>query len=159
MYSQCTEYFIEVFCHWEQDIQSKNTLIKPATYFTHEWSCKETLSLQAFIVKRVFILNIIAFKTGHSLEVGLQCKERSHWSVLSLRTRHSKLKDINYIRNLLYTWTKLQKETLCSQAFIVKRVFILNIIAFKTGHFLEMVQLMQRRQSLKLTIVETGHSR
>ena len=41
MYSQCTEYFIEVFCHWEQDIQSKNTLIKPATYFTHEWSCKK----------------------------------------------------------------------------------------------------------------------
>ena len=39
---------------------------------------KETLSLQAFIVKRVFIFNSIAFKTAHSLEVGRQCKEGSH---------------------------------------------------------------------------------
>ena len=39
---------------------------------------KETFSLQAFIEKRVFILNSIAFKTGHSLEVGRQCKEGSH---------------------------------------------------------------------------------
>ena len=54
---------------------------------------------------------------------------------------------------------KLQKDTISLWAFIVMRVFIFNIIAFKTGHFLEMVQLMQRRQSLKLTIVETGHSR
>ena len=30
---------------------------------------------------------------------------------------------------------KLQKETLCLQAFIEKRVFIFNSIAFKTGHF------------------------
>ena len=43
---------------------------------------KETLCLQVFIEKRVFILNSIAFKTGHSLEVGRQCKEGSHWSVL-----------------------------------------------------------------------------
>ena len=43
---------------------------------------KETISLWAFIVKRVFILNSIAFKTGHSLEVERQCKEGSHWSVL-----------------------------------------------------------------------------
>ena len=76
-----------------------------------------------------------------------------HWE------QNSRKKDINYIRNLLYTWTKLQKETLCLQPFIVKWVFIFNSIAFKTGHFLEMVQLMQRKQSLKLTIVETGHSR
>ena len=38
---------------------------------------KETLCLQVFIEKRVFILNSIAFKTGHSLEVGRQCKEGS----------------------------------------------------------------------------------
>ena len=43
---------------------------------------KETLCLQAFIEKRVFIFNSIAFKTAHSLEVGRQCKEGSHWSVL-----------------------------------------------------------------------------
>ena len=49
---------------------------------------------------------------------------------------------------------KLQKETLCLQAFIVKRVFILNSIAFKTGHFLEMVQLVHRTLSLQLTVVD-----
>ena len=49
---------------------------------------------------------------------------------------------------------KLQKETLCLQAFIVKRVFILNSIAFKTGHFLEMVQLVHRILSLQLTVVD-----
>ena len=63
-------------------------------------------------------------------------------------------KDINYIRNLLYTWTKLQKETLCLQSFIVKRSFILNSIASETGHFLEMVQLVHRILSLQLTDVE-----
>ena len=49
---------------------------------------------------------------------------------------------------------KLQKETLCLQAFIVKKVFILNSIAFKTGHFLEMVQLVHRILSLQLTVVD-----
>ena len=49
---------------------------------------------------------------------------------------------------------KLQKETLCLQAFIVKRVFIFNSIAFKTGHFLEMVHLVHRILSLQLTVVE-----
>ena len=49
---------------------------------------------------------------------------------------------------------KLQKETLCLQAFIVKRKFILNSIAFKTGHFLEMVQLVHRILSLQLTVVD-----
>ena len=39
---------------------------------------KETLSIQAFIVKRVFILNSIDFKTSHSLEVGRQSKEGRH---------------------------------------------------------------------------------
>ena len=42
----------------------------------------ETLCLKAFIEKRVFILNSIAFKTAHSLEVRRQRKEGSHWSVL-----------------------------------------------------------------------------
>ena len=54
------------------------TLIKHATYFTHEGSCKKTLCLQALTEKRVFILNCIAFKTAHSLEVGRQCKEGRH---------------------------------------------------------------------------------
>ena len=46
------------------------------------------------------------------------------------------------------------KETFSLQAFIVKRVFIFNSIAFKTGHFLEMVELVNRIQSLQLTDVE-----
>ena len=54
---------------------------------------------------------------------------------------------------------KLQKETLCLQAFIVKRSFILNSIASETGHFLEMVELDNRILSLQLTVVETRHSR
>ena len=54
------------------------TLIKHATYFTHEGSCKKTLCLQALTEKRVFILNCIAFKTAHSLEVGRQYKAGSH---------------------------------------------------------------------------------
>ena len=49
---------------------------------------------------------------------------------------------------------KLQKETLCLQAFIVKRSYILNSIASETGHFLEMVQLVHRILSLQLTVVE-----
>ena len=48
---------------------------------------------------------------------------------------------------------KLQKDTISLWAFIVMRVFIFNSIAFKTGHFLEMVQLMQRRQSLKYYVI------
>ena len=32
---------IAVNCRWEQDIQSKKTLIITATYFTHERSCKK----------------------------------------------------------------------------------------------------------------------
>ena len=54
------------------------TLIKSATYFTHGGSCKKTLCLQALTEKRVFILNSIAFKTSHSLEVGRQSKEGRH---------------------------------------------------------------------------------
>ena len=54
------------------DVENKTfkvkILIKSATYFAHEWSCKETLSLQPFIVKRSFILNSIASETGHFLE-------------------------------------------------------------------------------------------
>ena len=58
------------------------TLIKSATTLHMKEVEKETLCSQAFIEKRVFILNSIAFKTAHSLEVGRQCKEGSHWSVL-----------------------------------------------------------------------------
>ena len=49
---------------------------------------------------------------------------------------------------------KLQKETLCYQAFIVKSSFILNSIASETGHFLGMVELVNRILSLQLTVVE-----
>ena len=44
-------------------------------------------------------------------------------------------KEIDKTRNLLYTWRKLQKETICFQAFIVKRSFILNSIASETVTF------------------------
>ena len=53
---------------------------------------KEKLSKQAFIVKRSFILNSIAFNTGHSLEVGRQCKEVSHWSYSVIENKTFKLK-------------------------------------------------------------------
>ena len=49
---------------------------------------------------------------------------------------------------------KLQKDTISLWAFIAKRVFILSSIAFKTGHFLEMVQLLGRILSLQLTVIE-----
>ena len=56
---------------------------------------KETFCLQPFIVKRVFILNSIAFNTGHSLEVGRQCEEVSHWSYSVIENKTFKVKDIN----------------------------------------------------------------
>ena len=49
---------------------------------------------------------------------------------------------------------KLQKDTMILWAFIVKRVFILSSIVFKTGHFLEMVELVHRILSLQLTVAE-----
>ena len=49
---------------------------------------------------------------------------------------------------------KLQKETICFQAFIVERSFILNSIASETGHFLEIVKSVHRILSLLLTVVE-----
>ena len=49
---------------------------------------------------------------------------------------------------------KLQKDTISLWAFIVMRVFIFNSIAFKTGHFMEMVELLNRILSLQLTDVE-----
>ena len=49
---------------------------------------------------------------------------------------------------------KLQKDTISLWAFIVMRVFIFNSIAFKTGHFMEMVELVNRILSLQLTDVE-----
>ena len=63
-------------------------------------------------------------------------------------------KDINYIRNLLYTWMKLEKDTICLWEFIVKRVFILSSIASETGYLLEMVELVNRILSLQLTDVK-----
>ena len=49
---------------------------------------------------------------------------------------------------------KLEKDTISLWEFIVKRVFILSSIAFKTGHFLEMVELVNRILSLQLTDVK-----
>ena len=49
---------------------------------------------------------------------------------------------------------KLQKDTISLWAFILKRVFILSSIAFKTGQFLEMLELVNRILSLQLTDVE-----
>ena len=49
---------------------------------------------------------------------------------------------------------KLQKDTISLWAFIVKRVFILSSIASETGYSLEMVQSVQRRQSLKYSVIE-----
>ena len=63
-------------------------------------------------------------------------------------------KDINYIRNLLYTWMKLEKDTICLWEFIVKRVFILSSIASETGYLVEMVELVNRILSLQLTDVK-----
>ena len=73
---------IAVNCRWKQDIQGKDINKKHKLIYRWIKLQKETISLWAFIVKRVFILNSIAFKTGHSLEVERQCKEGSHWSVL-----------------------------------------------------------------------------
>ena len=82
----------------------------------------------------------------------MQRRQSLKYSVIGNKT--FKVKDINYIRNLLYTWMKLEKDTICLWAFIVKRVFILSSIAFKTGHFLEMLELVNRILSLQLTDVE-----
>ena len=49
---------------------------------------------------------------------------------------------------------KLEKDTISLWEFIVKRVFIQSSIAFKTGHFLEMVELLNRILSLQLTDVK-----
>ena len=49
---------------------------------------------------------------------------------------------------------KLQKETICLQAFIVKRSFILNSIASETSNFLEIVKSVHSILSLQLTVVE-----
>ena len=57
----------------------------------------------------------------------MQRRQSLKYSVIGNKT--FKVKDINYIRNLLYTWTKLQKDTISLWEFIVKRVFILSSIA------------------------------
>ena len=64
---------------------------------------KETLSLQAFIVKRVFIFNSIAFKTGHFLEMVEWVNRIQSLQLTDVESKTFKVKDINYIRNLLYT--------------------------------------------------------
>ena len=100
-------------------------------------SQKDTISLWAFIAKRRFILSSIASETGHSLEMVQSVQRRQSLKYSVIENKTFKVKDIDKTRKVLYTWMKLQKETLCLQAFIVKRVFILNSIAFKTGHSLE----------------------
>ena len=56
-----------MFCNWEQDIQGKDINKKHKLIYRWIKLQKDTISLWSFIVKRVFILNSIAFKTGHSL--------------------------------------------------------------------------------------------
>ena len=82
----------------------------------------------------------------------MQRRQSLKYSVIGNKT--FKVKDINYIRNLLYTWTKLQKDTISLWEFIVKRVFILSSIASETGYLLEMVELVNRILSLQLTDVK-----
>ena len=82
----------------------------------------------------------------------MQRRQSLKYSVIGNKT--FKVKDINYIRNLLYTWTKLQKDTISLWEFIVKRVFILCSIASETGYLLEMVELVNRILSLQLTEVK-----
>ena len=97
----------------------------------------------------MFILNSIASETGHFLEM-VQLVHRIlslQYTVIENKTFN--VKDIDKTRKVLYTWMKLQKDTISSRAFIVKRLFILSNIASETGHLLEMVQSVQRRQSLK----------
>ena len=97
---------------------------------------KETICLQAFIVKRSIILNSIAPKR---VLFG-NCKVSAQHTVIAVNCRWKQDiqgKDINKTRKLIYRWIKLQKDTIGLWAFIVKRVFILNSIAFKTGHSLK----------------------
>ena len=82
----------------------------------------------------------------------MQRRQSLKYSVIGNKT--FKVKDINYIRNLLYTWTKLQKDTISLWEFIVKRVFILSSIASETGHSQEMVRSVHRILSLQLTVAE-----
>ena len=51
---------------------------------------KDTISLWAFIVKRVFILNSIASETGHFLEMVQLVRRILSLHLLSLRTRRSR---------------------------------------------------------------------
>ena len=98
---------------------------------------KDTIGSWAFIANRVFILSSIASETGHSLEMVQSVQLKAVIEVSCHWEQDIQSKDIDKTRKVLYTWMKLPKETLCLQAFIVKRVFILNSIAFKTGHSLE----------------------
>ena len=101
----------------------------------------------------MFILNSIAFKTSHSLKWYSQI----HNTVIAVNCRWEQdiqSKDIDKTRKVLYIWMKLQKETICLQAFIVKRSIILKSIAPETGHFLEIVKSVHSILSLQLTVVE-----
>ena len=85
------------------------------------------------------------------------CKVSAQHTVIAVNCRWKQDiqgKDINKKHKLIYRWIKLQKETICFQAFIVKRSFILNSIASETGHFLEIVKSVHSILSLQLTVVE-----
>ena len=98
---------------------------------------KETLCLQAFIMKRSFILNSIASETGHFLEMVHLVHRILSLQLTVVENKTFKEKDINRKHKLIYRWIKLQKDTISLWSFIVKTVFILNSIAFKTGHSLK----------------------
>ena len=100
---------IAVNCRWEQDIQSTDIDKTRNLLYTWRKLQKDTISLWAFIVKRVFILNSIAFKTGHSLKWYSQCTK----TVIAVNCRWEQdiqSKDIDKTRTLLYTWRKLKKK-------------------------------------------------
>ena len=113
------------------------TLIKPATYFTHEWSSKKKQHVYSIHCEAVYYSKQYCPWNGSLFG---NCKVSAQHTVIAVNCRWKQDiqgKDINKTRKLIYRWIKLQKDTISLWAFIVKRVFILNSIAFKTGHSLK----------------------
>ena len=111
--------------------------IKSATYFTHERSCKK----KHFVYKHSF--EEVVYSKQYCLWNGSlfgNCKVSAQNTFIAVNCRWKQDiqgKDINKKHKLIYRWIKLQKDTISLWAFIVKRVFILNSVAFKTGHSLK----------------------
>ena len=135
-----------------------NTLIKSATHFTNERSCKKKHLVCKHSLSRVFILNSIASETGHFLEM-VELVNRT----LSLQLTDVENKTFK-VKTLIKSATYFTHERSCKKKHLIckhslSRVFILNSIASETGHSLEMVRSLHRILSLQLTVFETRHSR